>query len=94
MTFVDGEVFEAAVAATAAIVGTVAVLCGAAVLVVTRSVRAALPVFLDLILAAGLLQLVLAGSWTAIASAAAVVVLRKVAVAGLTHQWAAPARQP
>ncbi len=75
-------------------IAAVAVLCGAAVLLATRLVRVALPVLLDLLLAAGLLRLALADSWTAIGTAAAVVALRKVAVAGLTRRCASTAAPP
>jgi hypothetical protein len=54
---------------------------GAAAFLSTRSARAALPVLLDLLLAAGLLRLASDGSWRAIAGAAAVVVIRKLVVA-------------
>jgi hypothetical protein len=87
MSSFTGHGFEAGAAAAAAAVGTAAVLCGAGVLLVTWSVRAALPVFLDLLLAAGLLRLAVTDSWTAIGSAAAVVV-RKLAVAGITRSAA------
>ncbi|MGN6415039.1 hypothetical protein [Flexivirga sp.] len=60
-----------------------ALLCAFAVLVVTRSVRTALPVLLDLLLVAGLLRLSATSSWAAIGTAAAVVAVRKVAGFGL-----------
>ena len=60
-----------------------ALLCGFAALVVTRSVRAALPVLLDLLLVAGLLRLTTTSSWAAIGTAAAIVVVRKVVGFGL-----------
>ncbi len=65
------------------------------VLLATRTVPTALGVFLDLLTAAGLLRLGAADTWSAIGTAAAVVAVRKVAVAGLHHarfsSWAASA---
>ncbi|WP_200207181.1 hypothetical protein [Micromonospora coerulea] len=55
-----------------------AFLAGFAALVTTGSWRAALRILLDLLVAAGLLHLSVAGGWTALAVAAAVVVLRRV----------------
>lgn len=67
-----------------------AILLGAAVLASARSVRAALGVFLDLLLAAGLLRLAVASTWDAIAAAAAIVVVRKLAVSSLTRSLSMP----
>ncbi len=53
-------------------------LAGAAALASTRSLRAALPVTLDLWTAAGLLRLTADRSWTAVAVAAALVSIRRV----------------
>jgi len=74
---------DTAVAIAAYGVTGAALLCGAGVLVASRSVRAALPVLLDLLLAAGLLRLGSADTWTAIGTAAAIVALRKLVVTGL-----------
>ena len=60
-----------------------ALLVAALVLLVTRKVAAALPVLLDLLLAAGLLRLSATASWQAIASAAGIVVVRKLATLGI-----------
>lgn len=65
------------------LVAAAAIALGALVLVTTRNPGAALPVLLDLLLAAGLLRLSATASWGAIASAAAVVAVRKLAGAGL-----------
>jgi hypothetical protein len=68
--------------ATAALLCTVlALVSGAAVLARTRSLAQALPVLLELLLAAGLLRLAHDPSWRAIASAAVIVALRKLVVA-------------
>jgi hypothetical protein len=65
------------------LVGASALLVGGLVLAATRSGRAALPVFLDLLLAAGLLRLAVADTWQAIAGAAGVIAVRKLAVSAL-----------
>ncbi|HET7684058.1 MAG TPA: hypothetical protein VFK34_10380 [Marmoricola sp.] len=65
-------------------VGMAAVVLGVAVFLATRHVRSALGVLLDLLLAAGLLRLGTDQSWSAIASAAALVVVRKLAMSGVT----------
>lgn len=66
----------------AALVCTVLALVSAgAVLARTRSLPQALPVLLELFLAAGLLRLAHDPSWRAIAGAAALVLLRKLVVA-------------
>jgi len=78
------ETYAGFVVGAATVVTGTAVLLATAVLVATRSVRVALPVLLDLLLAAGLLRLAIVDTWNAIAVAAAVVVIRKLAVAGLT----------
>ncbi|MFY1682435.1 hypothetical protein ACN265_12935 [Micromonospora sp. WMMD730] len=56
---------------------------GAVALLTTRSWRTALRVLLDLLVAAGLLRLAGGRSWSALATAAAVVVLRHLLSAGL-----------
>lgn len=61
-----------------------ALVLGSLVLVASRSPRTALGIFLDLLLAAALLRLAVADSWSAIAAAAAVVAVRKLVVAALT----------
>ena len=81
-----------AVFATA--IGAAALATGALVLVATRQPVAALAVFLDMLLAAGLLRLVGDPDWQAIATAAAIVVLRRLIGAGLRaggRAWSAPA---
>ena len=55
--------------------------CAAAVLVRTRSVEQALPVLLELLLAAGLLRLSQDVTWQTLATAAVVVVLRRLVAA-------------
>ena len=68
-----------------------AFLAGFAALVSTGSWRAALRVLLDLLVAAGLLRLSLAGGWSALAVAAAVVALRHVLWAVLAAGAPGPA---
>ncbi|SNR92446.1 hypothetical protein SAMN05216276_1001243 [Streptosporangium subroseum] len=58
--------------------------CALAVLLAGGGPRTAMAVLLDLLLAAGLLRLSLAQTWTAIAVAALTVVIRKVAIAGFS----------
>jgi hypothetical protein len=53
------------------------VVAALAVLAATRSPRTALPVLLDLLLAAGLLRLAAAPGWAALGTAAAVVAVRR-----------------
>jgi hypothetical protein len=72
------------VAALVPIVIAAALVLSALTLLATRRVAAALPVLLDLLLAAGLLRLSATASWQAIASAAAIVVIRKLATTGIT----------
>ena len=69
-------------AATAALLCTVlALVGGAAVLVRTRSLAQALPVLLELLMAAGLLRLSHDPTWRGIATAAVLVLLRRFVVA-------------
>lgn len=67
----------------AALLTGAAVLFGVLVYAATRHVREGVVVLLDLLLAAGLLRLLTIDTWTAIASVAAVVVIRKVAATGI-----------
>jgi hypothetical protein len=53
------------------------------VLLTTRRLAAALPVLLDLLLAAGLIRLSATLTWRGIASAALIVVIRKLVVLGV-----------
>ena len=69
--------------ATSTAVAGAAVLLGTLTVAFCASPRAGLHVFLDLLLAAGLLRLAAADTWSAIATAAAVVAIRKVAVGRL-----------
>ena len=71
------------VAALVPVVVAAALLVAGLVLLATRQVAVALPVLLDLLLVAGLLRLSATGSWQAIASAAAIVVVRKLATLGI-----------
>ena len=65
------------VAAAALLCTVLGVVCAVAVLARTRSLAQALPVLLEFLLAAGLLRLSQDQTWRAIATAAAVVGLRK-----------------
>jgi hypothetical protein len=72
--------------------GLAALVAGALVLVRTRRPAAALPVLLDLLLAAGLLRLAGDPDWRAIATAAAIVFLRRLIGIGLragARSWSA-----
>lgn len=72
------------VAGTLALAVTAAALvAGLVALVTTRRPAAALPVFLDLLVAAGLLRLVGEPTWQALTTAAAVVALRRLISSGL-----------
>lgn len=51
----------------------------------TRRLSTAVPVMLDLWVAAGLLRLSESGTWSAIAGAAALIVIRKVVVSALSR---------
>lgn len=69
---------------TAALVATAAALvAAAAALFATRRPRAALPVLLDLLTAAGLLRLAAEPEWHRLLSAAAVIGLRHLILVGL-----------
>ncbi len=59
-------------------------LCGAVVLLRTRSVPVALPVLLDFLLAAGLLRLSAAPDYRALTVAAVVIGIRRLVTGGLT----------
>jgi hypothetical protein len=75
---------SALVAALVPVVVAAGLALSALTLLSTRRLSAALPVLLDLLLAAGLLRLSATASWQAIASAAAIVVIRKLATLGIT----------
>jgi hypothetical protein len=76
--------FSALVAALVPVVVAAALAVSALTLLSTRRIATALPVLLDLLLAAGLLRLSATGTWQAIASAAAIVLIRKLATLGIT----------
>lgn len=75
--------WSGAVGLAADLVTAAAVAMGAAVLVRTRQLSAALPVLLDLLLAAGLLRLTGEQSWSSLGAAAAIIAIRKLALAGV-----------
>lgn len=77
------------VAVLVPLVVAAALATSALTLLFTRSPRTALPVLLDLLLAAGLLRLSVTASWQAIGSAALVVAIRKVVTLGLSTGRAA-----
>ncbi|SNR61391.1 DUF1622 domain-containing protein [Blastococcus mobilis] len=64
-------------------IGTAALIAGALALAVTHRPSLALSVFLDLLLAAGLLRLVGDPGWQAIVTVASIVVLRRLIGVGL-----------
>jgi hypothetical protein len=83
---------QSAGATLALLVTAAALVAGLVALVVTRRPAAALPVFLDLLVAAGLLRLVGQPSWQALATAAVILVLRRLIGLGLRtggRAWAA-----
>jgi hypothetical protein len=63
-----------------------ALLSGGAVLIVTRSWRAALPVLLELLTAVGLVRLSGIASWSAIGSAALILVIRRLVVRSVAQR--------
>ncbi|WP_448620184.1 hypothetical protein [Geodermatophilus sp. URMC 65] len=95
-------VVQSAGAALALLVTATALAAGLVALVATRRPAAALPVLLDLLVAAGLLRLVGEPSWQALATAAAILVVRRLIGFGLRtggHTWAStrsdrPSRLP
>jgi hypothetical protein len=66
-----------------------AVLVALLVLLSTRKISVALPVALELLMAAGLIRLSASSTWQAIASAALIVLIRKVVVHSMS-----PRRRP
>lgn len=66
------------------LVTAAAFVSAAVALAVTRTPRVALPVLLDLLLAAGLLRLTASTTWRALLTTALIVVVRKLAMTGLT----------
>jgi hypothetical protein len=84
MTAVLGQVSLFLVAAGIVVAGLV--------LLTSRSVAVALPIMLDILLAAGLLRLSATATWTAIMSASAIVIIRKLAVAGISKGYSARRR--
>jgi hypothetical protein len=95
-------VVQSAGATLALLVTAAALAAGLVALLATRRPAAALPVFLDLLVAAGLLRLVGEPSWQALASAAAILELRPLIGFGLRtggRTWAStrpdrPSRLP
>ncbi len=62
-----------------------ALVIGGLTLLSTRQIEVALPVFLDLLLAVGLLRLTATGSWQVIGSAAVLIAIRKIATYGISR---------
>lgn len=65
------------------VVAVAAVGIGTATLAATRRLDAALPVLLDLLLAAGLLRLAATDTWAGVGTAAAIIVVRRVVGSGM-----------
>ena len=65
------------------VVAAAGLVAGLAAMGATRRLLPSLGVFLDLLLAAGLLRLATAGTWQGIAGAAAIIAIRRLAVLGL-----------
>lgn len=76
---------SAVLLAAAVLVAGLAVVAAAAALAATRSATVALPVLLDLLLAAGLLRLAADPGAAELGTAAALVVVRRIASAGLAR---------
>jgi hypothetical protein len=74
------------------LVTTAAILLAVATWALTRRADPALPVLLDLLMTAGLLRLTVDQGWRAVAGAAAVVLVRKLVVAGIGRGRAAHGR--
>ena len=74
---------ETAAGTLALLVTAAALLAGLVALVTTRRPGAALPVFLDLLVAAGLLRLVGEPTWQALTTAATIILLRRLIGFGL-----------
>jgi hypothetical protein len=83
VTMSVAQTWAGLVAALAPMIALAAVVVAGLVLASTRRPTVALPVLLDLLLAAGLLRLTADLQWDAIASAALVVVIRKLASVGI-----------
>lgn len=79
-------------AVTVPLLVAAAIVLGALVLARTRRIGVALPVMLDLLLAAGLLRLSATATWRAIATAAGLIVVRKLLVLGLTAGSGGPSK--
>jgi hypothetical protein len=66
--------------------------------VASRSLRSGIPLMLDLWLAAGLLRVTEQGSWSRIAAAAALILVRKLVIAfgmpGTASSWTSPQADP
>ncbi|MGN6301740.1 MAG: hypothetical protein ACTHN8_11700 [Angustibacter sp.] len=77
--------------AAALMIAAAALLLGGLALASTRRLHPALGILLDLLLAAGLLRLAFLGTSKAIAGAAALVVIRKLAVYALSTAAVTPA---
>lgn len=83
---------RAVVEAASLVVAAAAVAAGCACLAATRSVLVALPVLLDLLLAAGLLRLALTPTPAQLAAVAALLVVKRVASYGIRNAQLAHAR--
>ncbi|MET9067733.1 hypothetical protein [Streptosporangium sandarakinum] len=85
-----GEIVQAVVQAVVNLIVAAGVVAALAALL-TAGPRTAVAVLLDFLLAAGLLRLSQAQTWTAIATAALTAVIRKIAVAGFSVPvWRSP----
>ena len=82
------------IAAAALLVTVVAFVSAAAALVATRRTAVALPVLLDLLLAAGLLRLALQPSPTQLAGTALLVLVKRLASSGIRHAAGARSTRP
>jgi hypothetical protein len=79
------------VVAAARLIAGSGVLLATAVYLATGRLTVALPVLLDMLMAAGVLRLGAEAPWSSVATAAAIIVLRKVVLTGI-HQASATDR--
>jgi hypothetical protein len=81
---VTSDLASGLTSAVVPVVVVVGIACAGTAWAATGSLRAGLSLLLDLLLAAGLLRLTVAASWEALATAAAVVIVRKLTGGGVT----------
>ncbi len=75
------------------VVAAFGMVAGSAALVFGAGIRTVLSLLLEFLVAAGLLRLSLAHTWTALLVAVATIVIRKIVVAGFSIPLSRPGRQ-